>query len=533
MFWGEETYASGSAPVPLDHKNWIMVSPEMHGSWPDPPDPENPGAYAYISLEAQADIMAAVSYALANYNIDPSRIYLTGYSMGGQGAVVMAAKYPHLFAAMFDNKGPTDMYDWYDDNSTSHQDWMERECHIGGEPKEPAQNPFCYQRRSGLSYAGNLLHIPISITHAITDVLVPITQSYRLRDKVNSLGPDYPLAVYGEPNPVDENNDPCPPAWHCYDPPPMNVLNFLEPFTLNNSPEHINITTDQSKAFYWLNISQTGGDHWSQVEVWVDEANNTVSATVSDTNSLTLGFNLGSTPMTDTIAQPGMGLPATTYLVNGGGVYNLVDYASGYLNTFVSSGTSPYPLTISAIDVSITANPATVSGGQSTALTVTAQDQLGNPAPDGTLVQLSTTAGVFPNGNNTYSASTTGGQAVVNLTVPQSGSDAQVTAAVGAVSDMTTVTILSNAIYLSIILSSTSVSSGETITYTYTVTNTGQDTLTDISLIDDNGTPGAGGDDYACNQGSLAAGASFSCQRNATILETITNTISVTGLDFF
>ena len=174
-----------------------------------------------------------------------------------------------------------------------------------------------------------------------------------------------------------------------------------------------------------------------------------------------------------TLSQPGLGFAPTTYLVNGGGVYSLVNYASGYLNTTVSSCTTPYSLTISAIEVSITANPAAVGGGQSTSLTITAHDQLGNPVPDGTSVQLSTTAGTFPNGNNTYTASTTGGQAAVSLTVPQNGNDPQITATIGTTSDMTTVNILNNSLFLSVLLSSISVNSGETVTYTCAVTNTG------------------------------------------------------------
>ncbi len=39
-------------------------------------------------------------YVLKNYPIDPSRIYLTGFSMGGRGVWDCATEYPDLFAAV-------------------------------------------------------------------------------------------------------------------------------------------------------------------------------------------------------------------------------------------------------------------------------------------------------------------------------------------------------------------------------------------------------------------------------------------------
>ncbi|HEY4689691.1 MAG TPA: prolyl oligopeptidase family serine peptidase, partial [Anaerolineae bacterium] len=232
-------------------KGWLLASPELHGSWdPDPAcyDPGvvcdledervtqggNPGAYAYASLESQYDVIGTLSYMIQYYNVDAQRIYLTGDSMGGQAGVILAAKYPHLFAAMFDNKGPTDMTEWYDEQlayyGSANQPQvraMRKECHIGGIPKLPSENPFCYQRRSGINFASNYLHVPISITHSISDALVPIHHSFELRDAINGFGPDQLSQVY------EDTSVSCSPDYHCYLPNPATVLNYLRQFTVN------------------------------------------------------------------------------------------------------------------------------------------------------------------------------------------------------------------------------------------------------------------------------------------------------------
>lgn len=323
-------------------KNWLLASPQMHGRWPTPPNPS--GAFAYASLESQYDIIGALAYMAANCNVDKSRVYLVGYSMGGQIAVVTGAKYPHIFAAVFDNKGPTDFASWYDEQNSAPGDpyavqvqAMREECHVSGVPQPPAGNPFCYQRRSGLNFAGNLIHVPISITHSISDTLVPITHSHRLRLAVNALGPDQTVVV-------DENTGGTPPTYHGYVPNPTTVLDFFAPRTLNNLPYTLNISTDESKAYYWLNVRQITGDRWTQVQAAFSPPANKVTAAISDTQSVEVGFNLGSAPITGPagFSQPGLGLSATRYqiTVNNAPSY-WQPYVSGYLTVTVPPGQVP------------------------------------------------------------------------------------------------------------------------------------------------------------------------------------------------
>lgn len=435
MEWGISAYGAA-----VNAKGWLLASPQLHGSWVVPPAP--PGAYAYASLESQSDVIDTVRYMVQHYNVKPDQIYLVGESMGSQVATVTAAKYPYLFAAVFDNKGPVDFYQWYFEQSGDFfRNTMREECHIGGVPQTPQNNPFCYQRRSSVNFASNYIHTPISITHSLLDVTVPITtHSLRLRDRINSYNPVYPASVF-----VDTVQAPtCPPNYHCYQPDPDAVLNFLAQYTLNSNPAYVYITTDQSKPYYWFNITQTGGDHWSQVQANYSLITKTVTAIISDTQPLTLGFNLGATPIVDIVSSPGMGLPSpATYLVKGGGHNTLRDYGgSGYLNINLPAG-SNYNLTVSAITPHVSASPATVVAAPGVTSTITAQvtDGLGNPVPDGTPVVFSTSRGTFSNGNSVYNLPSSGGQAAAVLTPGPAEGFATVTVTVGLVTGTTSVHI--------------------------------------------------------------------------------------------
>jgi dienelactone hydrolase len=535
-------------------RGWLLASPELHGSWPipddcyeHPPGPDcqyedevlltKPGAYAYASLESQYDVIGTADYMLRYYKVNASRIYLAGYSMGGQGSVIIAAKFPHLFAAVFDNKGPTDMAEWYDEQVTYYGSSanhnvraMRKECHIGGNPKTPAQNPFCYQRRSGIRFASNYLHMPISMTHSISDALVPIHHSRDLRDAINSYGPDQSASLY-EDTIVGPT---CPPGYHCYEPDPEAVLNFLEPFTLNNNPTHINITTDESKSYYWMNLVQSGGDHWSQVEVTYDPISTTVTAFILDSQPLTVGFNLGSTSTTGIIDQPGMGLPATTYLVKGGGSNFLHNYTTGYMTTSVTS-VGQFILNISSIDAQLSAYPTMVSAWHTATSTIMAvmQDRLKNPVPDGTTVVFSATEGAFPNESSTYTTTATDGQATTTLSLAAVAADrAEITARVESITGSTSVEIIHPALDVTVTPHRTTIYSGKVISYTYRITNTGDTPLTTVKVVDDNGTPGDNGDDVTvCSGTVLDTEVTHDCTRGTVLTQTTTSTAIVSAQD--
>jgi hypothetical protein len=266
------------------------------------------------------------------------------------------------------------------------------------------------------------------------------------------------------------------------------VFDYLEGFTSSSQPPlSLTIRTDESKPYYWLNFAQTGGDHWSEVVAAYRPADRTVTATISETRPLTLAFNLGSTPTTGRIVErPGMGLPATTYLVSGGGEYRLEDYTSGYLTTTLTA-TGQFTLTISAIRVEVSPDPAVVSAGKVVTSTITAlvRDRLNVPVPDATLVEFSTTAGTFPNGGSTYTTTTAGGQATAILSLGLAPGLVAISARVERVTGTTAVIVEPVKVYLPMVTSGqTTIYGGQAVTYTHRIASNGDITLTEVTVVE-------------------------------------------------
>lgn len=108
-----KTYSANGAPVPL-----IIF---LHGSgergtdlnkvkaWGPPALAEKDPGFPFMVVSPQAPdgewfhanlLKGMIDEVLARYNVDRSRVYLTGLSMGGYGAWDLAIRYPDYFAAV-------------------------------------------------------------------------------------------------------------------------------------------------------------------------------------------------------------------------------------------------------------------------------------------------------------------------------------------------------------------------------------------------------------------------------------------------
>lgn len=92
---------------------------------------------------------------LKDYRIDPSRVYLTGLSMGGTGTWMWGMMNPERFAAIM---------------------------------------PIC---GTGICWcAGNLKDVPVWVFHGDADTIVPIAESYSMVERLKACGGDVTLTIY-------------------------------------------------------------------------------------------------------------------------------------------------------------------------------------------------------------------------------------------------------------------------------------------------------------------------------------------------
>jgi predicted peptidase len=104
------------------------------------------------------ELIQLVDHVANNLNVDPTRIYVTGLSMGGFGTWRLVATHPERFAAAVPICG-------------------------GGEPEAMAE-----------SLAG----VPIWAFHGARDQVVPLSASEKMVDAVRRAGGDVRLTVYPE-----------------------------------------------------------------------------------------------------------------------------------------------------------------------------------------------------------------------------------------------------------------------------------------------------------------------------------------------
>lgn len=99
------THAGGAITTQLDARGWIGVAPDGR-RWGLQRECNSEFSIGYVDRDdpdvgpGEQDILDLVDWAEANYDIDPDRIYLMGFSFGGRGAYVIALKNPDRFAAV-------------------------------------------------------------------------------------------------------------------------------------------------------------------------------------------------------------------------------------------------------------------------------------------------------------------------------------------------------------------------------------------------------------------------------------------------
>ncbi|HVM41834.1 MAG TPA: prolyl oligopeptidase family serine peptidase, partial [Acidimicrobiia bacterium] len=125
--------------------------------------------------EALVDTLEVWADALARFTIDPERILVGGYSMGGYGTYRLATLMPDAFASAVSIVGPP-----------TEGIWAYPLPPTGGEDSPGNTRPQLENTR----------HVPFWITQGVADELVPVAGVVHQAERFRELGHEYRLAVH-------------------------------------------------------------------------------------------------------------------------------------------------------------------------------------------------------------------------------------------------------------------------------------------------------------------------------------------------
>lgn len=124
--------------------------------------PQGRGATDYKE-QGEIDVLEAIAEIKREFNIDENRIYLTGSSMGGTGALHLGVHYADQFAGIFPIVGNAD-----------NRAWTER---WGWNHRFPGRNHdlrhWLQENNTARAFAGNLANLPTYLISGSADTVVP------------------------------------------------------------------------------------------------------------------------------------------------------------------------------------------------------------------------------------------------------------------------------------------------------------------------------------------------------------------------
>ena len=121
------------------------------------------------------DTMEVWADALRRFTIDPERVHVGGYSMGGYGTYRLTTMMPDVFASAVSVVGPP-----------ANGVWPYPAPPTGGEANPDNTHPQLEGSR----------HVPIWITHGVQDELVPFTSVVHQAQRIGELGHEYRFALH-------------------------------------------------------------------------------------------------------------------------------------------------------------------------------------------------------------------------------------------------------------------------------------------------------------------------------------------------
>lgn len=207
--------------------------------------PTNRRPYGFDWEEwGRLDALEVLAQAKARFRPDPSRIYLTGHSMGGHGTWDLGVTFPDHFAAIAPSAG-----------------WISFFSYAGTDAYTNATPVEAMLRRAAassdtLAMATNYLQQGIYIVHGDADDNVPVREARRMREVLGSFHSDF--AWHEQPGAGHWWGNSDEPGAECVDWPPAFDL-----FARHRLPESSAVRRVQ---FVTMNPGVNARDHWLSLE---------------------------------------------------------------------------------------------------------------------------------------------------------------------------------------------------------------------------------------------------------------------------
>lgn len=164
--------------IPYAHfaieNDWVFLHPDFRGP--------NRNAEATLSELAVRDVLDAVDHARERANVDPSRVYLLGYSSGAMMALVLAGREPQRWAGVAAWVAVYDLADWYAE-VTGKRYAHDIRAACGGAPRPGSAAEVECRRRSPEGWLhGAAGRTPVLVAHGIDDRLASVQHAIRAFD---------------------------------------------------------------------------------------------------------------------------------------------------------------------------------------------------------------------------------------------------------------------------------------------------------------------------------------------------------------
>jgi poly(3-hydroxybutyrate) depolymerase len=226
----------------------------------------------------EVDVMNAVAWAMRRYPIDPSRVTITGMSMGGIGSAGVPLHRPNVFAAA--------------EPLCGYHSYLIR-GDVAGRPLRPWER-FLAEERSNVLWAENGERLPLYVVHGTEDK--PEENSGVLIDRYKRLG----FYVKHEHPEAGHN------VWQqTYE--DLKGLSWLLRHRRELHPAHVHFKTTRTRwsTSAWVQIDELAGEStWGELDARVTPKTRDVVATTRGLSQLTFQRDeqlLGSAPVTVSI----------------------------------------------------------------------------------------------------------------------------------------------------------------------------------------------------------------------------------------